>query len=378
MWCPCLGQAVQQWSAWLASEAVRMRTLSRRQALKTAMAALAAGGCAPTATAVQKAEAESLLANNVSVDLHSHPGLHSRISPTTLGEHLDRMARGRLKVTLLTAVGDGPVIRSSATGRISQVRQPSPGELYASTYRQLSSFQTAMDTGRILMVRSVGNLERLSAGATPGGILAVEGGDFLEGRLDRVQEAYDRGIRSIQLTHYRINELGDIQTEPPVHGGLTAFGKDVIREMNRLGMVVDVAHATFDGVKQAVDVAQKPMILSHTMLFARTHFLRGITREHGRLIAKQGGVIGVFPVSIDAVDFNGFVDHVRRLIDAVGVDHVGIGTDMDGIPVGPLFTDYAEWPSIPAALLARGYRAEEVAKVMGGNFVRVLKAVAPA
>jgi membrane dipeptidase len=362
MWCPCLGQAV----------------LTRRQVLQAAAAALAAGACAPTATAVQKAEAESLLASNVSVDLHSHPGLHSRISPTTLGEHLDRMAKGRLKVTLLTAVGDGPVIRSSPTGRISQVREPSPGELYAATYRQLASFQRAVDTGRILMVRSVGDLERLSAGTTPGGILAVEGGDFLEGRLDRVQEAYDRGIRSIQLTHYRINELGDIQTEPPRHGGLTAFGKDVIREMNRLGIVVDVAHATFDGVKQAVDVAQKPMILSHTMLFARTNFLRGITREHGRLIAKQGGVIGVFPVSIDAVDFNGFIDHVRRLIDAVGVDHVGIGTDMDGIPVGPLFTDYAEWPSIPAALLARGYRAEEVARVMGGNFVRVLKAVAPA
>src|SRR5262249_16631836 len=69
-------------------------------------------------------------------------------------------------------------------------------------------------------------------------------------------------------------------------------------------------------------------------------------------------------------------DHVSRLVDVVGVDHVGIGTDMDGIPVGPLFTDYTEWPSIPAALLARGYRPPDVVKVMGGNFVRVFKAVA--
>ena len=378
MWCPCLSEAVQQWSVWLAHEAAQRRKLTRRQALKGATAALAAAGCAPAASGAQKAEAESLLGGNVSVDLHSHPGLHPRLSPTSLSTHLERIANGRLKLVFLTAVGDGPVIRSSPTGRISQVREPNPGELYVSTYQQLSTFRRPIDGGRMMLVRNAGDLERLNATATPGGVLAVEGGDFLEGRLDRVKEAYDRGIRSIQLTHYRINELGDIQTEPSVHGGLTAFGKDVIREMNRLGMVVDVAHATFNGVKAAVDVAQKPMILSHTILFTRTQLARAITREHGQLIARQGGVIGVFPIATDAFNFSGFIDHVSRLVDAVGVDHVGIGTDMDGIPSGPVFSDYSEWPSIPAALLARGYRPDDVVKVMGGNFVRVLKVVAPA
>jgi len=378
MWCPCLSEAVQQWSVWLAHEAAQRRKLTRRQALKGATAALAAAGCAPTASGAQKAEAESLLGGNVSVDLHSHPGLHPRLSPTSLSTHLERIANGRLKLVFLTAVGDGPVIRSSPTGRISQVREPNPGELYVSTYQQLSTFRRSIDGGRMMLVRNAGDLERLNATATPGGVLAVEGGDFLEGRLDRVKEAYDRGIRSIQLTHYRINELGDIQTEPSVHGGLTAFGKDVIREMNRLGMVVDVAHATFNGVKAAVDVAQKPMILSHTILFTRTQLARAITREHGQLIARQGGVIGVFPIATDAFNFSGFIDHVSRLVDAVGVDHLGIGTDMDGIPSGPVFNDYSEWPSIPAALLARGYRPDDVVKVMGGNFVRVLKVVAPA
>ena len=378
MWCPCLSEAVQQWSVWLAHEAAQRRKLTRRQALKGATAALAAAGCAPAASGAQKAEAESLLGGNVSVDLHSHPGLHPRLSPTSLSTHLERIANGRLKLVFLTAVGDGPVIRSSPTGRISQVREPNPGELYVSTYQQLSTFRRSIDGGRMMLVRNAGDLERLNATATPGGVLAVEGGDFLEGRLDRVKEAYDRGIRSIQLTHYRINELGDIQTEPSVHGGLTAFGKDVIREMNRLGMVVDVAHATFNGVKAAVDVAQKPMILSHTILFTRTQLARAITREHGQLIARQGGVIGVFPIATDAFNFSGFIDHVSRLVDAVGVDHVGIGTDMDGIPSGPVFSDYSEWPSIPAALLARGYRPDDVVKVMGGNFVRVLKVVAPA
>jgi membrane dipeptidase len=378
MWCPCLSDAIQQWSAWLAHAAAERRKLTRRQALKAATAALAAAGCAPAATGPQKAQAESLLSGNVSVDLHSHPGLHSRISPTSLGTHLDRIARGRLKVVFLTAVGDGAVLRSFPTGRVEQYREPDPGELYTFTYRQLSTFRGPIDKGQVILVRNAGDLERLTTAATPGGLLAVEGGDFLEGRLGRVKEAYDRGIRSIQLTHYRINELGDIQTRPAVHGGLTSFGKDVIREMNRLGMVVDVAHATFAGVKSAVDVAQKPMILSHTILFTRTQMARAITREHGQLVARQGGVIGVFPVATDAFNFNGFIDHVSRLVDAVGVDHVGIGTDMDGIPGGPVFSDYAEWPNIPAALLARGYRSEDVVKVMGGNFVRVLRVVAPA
>jgi membrane dipeptidase len=378
MWCPCLGAAVQQWSAWLASEADRKRKLTRRQALKAAAVGLAAAGCAPAATAAQKAQAQSLLAGHVSVDLHSHPGLHPQLSPTSLGTHLDRIAKGRLKVALLSAVGDGPVIRALPDGRIAQVREPNPGELYTSTYQQIATFRAAIEGGRLVLIRGAADLERLNTAGKPGGMLAVEGGDFLEGRLDRVQEAFDRGIRSIQLTHYRINELGDIQTEPPAYGGLTPFGRNVIREMNRLGMVVDVAHATFAGVRAAVDVAQKPMILSHTILFTRTPFLRAVTREHAQLITRRGGVIGVFPVSIDALDFNGFIDNVQRLVDAVGVDHVGIGSDMDGIPYNPLFTDYAEWPSIPAALLARGYRAEDVTKVMGGNFVRVLKAVVPA
>jgi len=376
MWCPCLGEAARQWSGWLAAQVAQRRTLTRRQALKAGTAALAVAGCAPAATAPQRADADSLLAGNVSVDLHSHPGLHQRIAPITLQTHLDRIARGHLKVALLAAVSDGPVIRSSPTGRISQVREPVAGELYASTYRQLATFQAAIDSGRLALVRSPADLGKLNATATPGGILAVEGADFLEARLDRVQEAYGRGIRSIQLVHYRINELGDIQTEPALHGGLTPFGKDVVREMNRLGMVVDVAHATLDDVKGVVDVAQKPLILSHTILFTRTRFSRAISREHARLVAGQGGVIGVFPVPVDAHDFNGFIDHVSRLVDVVGVDHVGIGTDMDGIPVGPLFTDYTEWPSIPAALLARGYRPPDVVKVMGGNFVRVFKAVA--
>src|SRR5262245_52616650 len=97
--------------------------------------------------------------------------------------------------------------------------------------------------------------------------MTSEGADFLEGALTRLDDAYHRhGLRQLQLTHYRVNELGDIQTEAPVHDGLTVFGADVIRACNRLGIVVDLAHAPLALVKRAVEVAARPVILSHTSL----------------------------------------------------------------------------------------------------------------
>jgi membrane dipeptidase len=352
--------------------------LDRRQALQ-AMAAisLAMAGCGATVTPAHREEARRLAQESMSVDLHSHPGM-LRSSPTSLDGHLDRIARGELKGSLFAAVGDGPVIGRRSTGGLYAAREPHPGELYQYVYASLAKVRSRITAGTLVLIERPADLDAARARGKPGAILAVEGGDFLEGRIERVQEAHDRGVRSIQLTHYRINELGDIQTEAPHHGGLTAFGKDVIREMNRLGMVVDVAHLTTDGVRAAVAVAQKPMILSHTVL--DTGWARSVTREHARLVAERGGVIGIFPVNSGYQGFEGYIQHITRMIEAVGVDHVGIGTDMDGIspPSFLSFDDYAEWPSIGAALLARGRSREDVAKVAGGNFLRVFRDAAAA
>jgi membrane dipeptidase len=158
------------------------------------------------------------------------------------------------------------------------------------------------------------------------------------------------------------------------HGGLTPFGREVIREMNRLGMLVDVAHATFDAVRAAVETSTKPIVLSHTFVDV-PGVARAVSREHARMVARGGGVVGVFPVSFGGPGFSGYVDHLSRMADVVGIDHVAIGTDMDGIPF-PIatFNDYSEWPSIATALLARGYGPTDVAKVMGRNVARVLGA----
>jgi membrane dipeptidase len=357
MWCGCL-----DW-------------IERRHVLKGMVAtlSLAGVGCAPT-SAARKTAAPAVLDETISIDLHSHPGMVRSLARATMDGHIARMAAGRVRASLFAAVGDGPLLTVSPRGRIYAVREPQPEELYRATYAQLDLVQARITAGTLTRIERTADLDRARAEGRHAAVLAVEGGDFLEGRLDRVQEAYARGIRSIQLVHYRVNELGDIQTEPVRHGGLTPFGREVIREMNRLGMLVDVAHATFDAVRAAVETSTKPIVLSHTFVDV-PGVARAVSREHARMVARGGGVVGVFPVSFGGPGFSGYVDHLSRMADVVGIDHVAIGTDMDGIPF-PIatFNDYSEWPSIATALLARGYGPTDVAKVMGRNVARVLGA----
>jgi membrane dipeptidase len=288
-----------------------------------------------------------------------------------------RMSQGKLRASLFAATADGPVIGRRPQGGLYATRELRPGESYAHTYRMLDQVRARVSLQKLVLIQSPSDLRVPRGAEPPGAILAVEGGDFLEGQIDRVAEAHANGIGSIQLTHYRINELGDIQTDPPRYGGLTPFGQDVIVEMNRLGMVVDVAHLTLDGVRQAVEVTRKPLLLSHTVL--QTNFARSISAEHARLVAGTGGVIGIFPVNSGGYHgFSGYVQHIERMIRTVGVDHVGIGTDMDGISPSSFvsWTDYSQWPSLAAALLAEGHSREDVGKLLGGNFLRVYRASA--
>src|SRR5216683_314890 len=318
-----------------------------------------------------------LLEATLSFDLHSHPGLFASTASDTLAGHRRSAEVGLVKVISLTATSDAPVIARSASGGLRVTRQPQPGELYASMWRQMDLLRTwSAGAGMPLVLRA----EELGvpASAPVRGILAVEGCDFLEGRVDRVQEAFDRGIRSLQLVHYRVNELGDIQTEAPVHGGLTAFGKDAVREMNRLGIVIDVAHARFEVVKGVVATTTQPIILSHSNIMESSGWVRFISPEHARLVAGTDGVIGAMPIIFGrrSDDIPGYVHFVSRLVDAVGIDHVGIGTDMDGISGGAIFTSYSRWPNLAAALVDHGYRPDEAAKVLGGNAQRVFRKVA--
>ena len=187
------------------------RAASRRDFVKGAlMLPLVAAGCATTSTASQ-ASGRALLDDVVSIDVHTHPALFQTYSRTTIDEHARAIESGKLGGTFLAAVGDGAAL-STRNGTPYAARQPAPGVLFASAWRQLDVLDGHAGTLGMRRVLRGSDLEAAAAGHARVAIMSVEGADFLEGRLEHVQRAYDRGVRSIQLVHYRVNELGDIQT----------------------------------------------------------------------------------------------------------------------------------------------------------------------
>ena len=230
--------------------------------------------------------------------------------------------------------------------------------------------------GGLTRVLTPGDLEAAKAAGRPALIGTIEGCQFMEGKLERIEEVYARGIRQLQIVHYMPSDLGDQQTEPGKWSGLSPLGADVIRECNRLGIVVDVAHGTYELVQQAAKVSTAPFILSHTSLSRGPlrPYTRLISVEHARLMAEAGGVIGVWPNGNLFVDAQAWVTDIARTVDAAGVDHVGIGTDMEG-GVNEVWANYADLPAVADLLLKRGFSLQESSKLVGGNYVRVFKKV---
>jgi membrane dipeptidase len=340
--------------------------------------ALAAGPLMCLGASVAPGGARAAIEAATTVDLHSHAGGIASTgrmwSGSAFGPVGVPMRKGGMAAVCLAVVSDGPT-HKLIDGKLHPYRDPDPGELYAYGQLTFGRLHGMIQAQGLAIVTDAAGLRAAAAG-TPSVIVAAEGADFLEGQPDRVEETYRRwSLRHLQLTHYRVNELGDIQTEPPVHGGLTDTGAEVIRCCNRLGIVVDVAHGTFDLVKRAVSVTTKPLVLSHTSLATRpSRFSRLITPEHGRLVAQTGGVIGVWPPASVFPTMDALAAGMVRMVDAVGVDHVGLGSDMRGL-VGPsTFPDYDRLPELSEALLRAGFSATDTGKILGGNYVRVFEA----
>jgi membrane dipeptidase len=361
------------------------RTLPRRGWLRgTALMSLGAmlsGGGAPrgsTAAAETAANASSaldVLRKSISVDVHTHggtTGITSKAPPS--GDLAKGMRAGSLAVACLADVPDGPLLGRNPAGVLTALRTPKPGELYKHHLERLSWMDEMVTTYGVRRALTAADLVAAHQAGEPAIVGDVEGLDFLETKLERLEEAHQRGIRHVQLVHYTPNDIGDFQTGTVTHEGLTPFGADVIRACHRLGFVCDVAHATEDTVKQSVKVATKPLLLSHTALSGSRAMGptplagRQITPDHARAIAETGGSIGIwhfFP-SLDR-----YVDGVKEMTDVVGVDHVSIGTDQQVSP--GIMQDYAQWVQLIAALLRGGFTPDEAAKIAGGNYMRVFR-----
>ncbi|MGI3900641.1 MAG: dipeptidase [Janthinobacterium lividum] len=341
-------------------------------------AEIAAQAIPPDASsATGHADAMAFLAARPTIDCHSHAGsilqVRAEDGQAPFAPLAEPMRLGGLAVACLAIVSDSPTHRVTPDGRIKAFREPAPGELAAHAERAFIRLHALLRAQGLGVVRTSGDLAEARATA-PSVLVAAEGADFLEGFLAPLEQAYRRAaLRHLQLTHYRVNALGDIQTEPPVHGGLTPFGSEVIRRCEALGVIVDVAHGTEALVRQAAAVARKPLVLSHTSLTTRPRpFTRRITPDHARIVAETGGVIGIWPPASLFPDLAALVEGIARMADVVGPAHVGLGSDMMGL-VGPsALPDYKRLPDLAVHLLNR-FTANEVDGILGGNYLRVAK-----
>jgi len=284
------------------------------------------------------------------------------------------LTAGGVDITAFSTVADLRVLGVTEQG-ICAARDFLPGEAAEDHLRQLRAIAAVADREGRRVVRTASDLRSRNGEDELRIVLSCEGADFLEGRLEGLQQAYESGARSITLVHYRVNELGDIQTESPVHGGLTAFGGEVVREMNRLGMVIDLAHATWDVSRDVLDRSSAPVVISHSHLAAGANsHPRLLSREHAQAITRCGGVIAAWPAGVALASFDDYVDEILRMIDVLGMDSVAIGTDMDA-NYRPVVKNYREFPGIAAGLARRGLKENEVGRILGGNLLRVYEQV---
>jgi len=225
-------------------------------------------------------------------------------------------------------------------------------------------------------------------------VMSFEGGRPLEGRIEHLRNFYRLGLRSMQITWNLRNELADGVKEERTGGGLTHFGEAVVKEMDRLGMLIDLAHISRPGWFDVLEVASGPVCCTHSNCKKIYHHFRTIDDEQIKALAQTGGVLGVNAiatmVSKDPT-LDKLVDHISHIADLVGIDHVGLGLDFvkdDGplyledeiFGVGenrliPDFENEDDFPNITECLVRRGYSNEDITKVLGGNFLRLLKAV---
>lgn len=277
-----------------------------------------------------------------------------------------------------TAVGD-PVVTRWYRGR-------SPWDAVEA---QLALVERQAAAAGARLARSVADVVAARADGVPAVVLGVEGGDPLDGP-DAVDAWHERGVRLVVLVHLRDNRLGTtclpwqryvgpLPVRRRSGPGLTALGAAVVRRMNEVGIVVDVAHADRATLLGVVNAAAAPVVASHTGAKAVEDFARYLADDELRAIAGTGGVVGLWPFRAMGHGVRTMADlvaHARHVAGVVGPEHLAVGTDMNGVP--GLMDGYRgerDLPLVTAALLDAGFTPEEARGVLGGNALRVLRQV---
>jgi membrane dipeptidase len=211
-------------------------------------------------------------------------------------------------------------------------------------------------------------------------MLSIEGADVLEGRLSMLRVYYRLGVRMVGLVHSLRNLLADGVADNRTRGGLSQFGVEVVEELNRLGMIVDVSHLSDAGFWDVMEISKDPIVASHSNSRAICPHPRNMTDEMINALAERGGVIGMnfAPdfVHSKSPGVEKLVDHIDHIVDIVGPEHIGLGSDFDGIPDTPLgLGDSSKMPAITQELVKREYSEDYIRLILGGNHLKLIKHV---
>jgi len=244
-------------------------------------------------------------------------------------------------------------------------------------------------------VKSIVSENRLAA------LLGIEGGHAIEHDITNLQYFHNLGIRYISLTHFCSHDWADSATDEPIWNGLSDFGRKVVKEMNRLGMIIDISHSSDETFWDVIKITEAPIIASHSSVRAIVENPRNLTDDMIQAVATNRGIVMInfmtplldsekSPFWKSASGWHWFwnpkhpetplsklVDHIDHIVQVAGIDHVGIGSDFDGIPFTPYWLperlkDVGDLPNITVELIRRGYKDKEISKILGGNILRVI------
>jgi membrane dipeptidase len=291
-------------------------------------------------------------------------------TPRSLGErstqgHVDipRLLEGGVDVQIFAISAEPEYKPDRCTKRILQVLDHFYHELRENS-------QT------LSLITRYSEIEEVVESGKVGAILSIEGGEAIEGDLAVLRVFYQLGVRAMTLTWSERNQIADGVWESRTQGGLTRLGVEVVKEMNRLGMIVDVSHLSETGFYDVMNICESPLIASHSNSRTICNHERNLTDEQMKIIASKGGVIGVCfaPPFVDKNEatLSRVLDHIDYMKNVIGVDHIGIGSDFDGIPDTPKgLEDVTKLPELTKGLIKRGYTSDKIEKILGGNFLRV-------
>ena len=295
--------------------------------------------------------------------------IFSSVTKTPRGQNYDANGGDTDNITALVIAQRQPPRTWTSLLQRSLYHAHKLGAAIAASGDGLRAIWSPTDLDRLLADRAKG-----SGGAAPvGAMLSIEGLQSMEGDLANLDRLHAAGFRMASLTHFFDNDLAG-SMHGLKKGGLTPLGRQAVRRMESLGMIVDVAHASHATVADILAMAQRPVVSSHGGVQATCKVNRNLTDDEIRGVARTGGVVGIgdWDAAVCGTTPAKVADAIAHVRDVAGIDHVGLGSDFDGAVTTGF--DAGGVPAIAQALLDRGFGRADVAKVMGGNVLRVVRA----